>query len=164
MGTFKTQDQDDKILFTDTHYYKWLENKQPIDIHNINTKVEYLTEQGFEKGRDTVTEEELIRLKYIEQYYFRFQIVGNGKLKRQRENKSIETVCKIIEFAKELGRESDEQIEKHNKWLDFISMPFNMKFDTDFEFSISYMYQGERRKFIDKQREIFEKEYSKQQQ
>jgi hypothetical protein len=67
---FTIKDKDTSILMVETHYYKWLEEKQPMDIHTIKTKTDYLSEQGFVVGVDKISEEELKTLKYVEQHYF----------------------------------------------------------------------------------------------
>lgn len=77
---FQIKDSSDQNIKT-THYYKWLEAKKPSDIHNINTKIEYLEEQGFKTGVDKLTEEDLYILKGIEQMYFHWVIVPTLKIK-----------------------------------------------------------------------------------
>jgi hypothetical protein len=54
-----------------TNYWGWLEFTQQQDIHNINTKLEYLTNCfKFKKGVHTLTHENRNTLKLIEQQYF----------------------------------------------------------------------------------------------
>jgi hypothetical protein len=53
-----------------THYYNWLKNANLKDIHYVNTKKEYLTQEGFKIGVDSLNESDLSILKYIEQYFF----------------------------------------------------------------------------------------------
>lgn len=55
----------------DSHYYKWLAEKKVTNIHNIQTKVDYLTSQGFEVGKDRIDKDDLTILKCIEDVYFR---------------------------------------------------------------------------------------------
>jgi hypothetical protein len=74
MNSFKIKDTDSSQLIVETDYYKWLQNKRPTDIHNINTKIEYLTEQGFVKGRDKLSESDLRSLQYSERFYFDLEI------------------------------------------------------------------------------------------
>lgn len=74
MNTFKIKDTDPNQLITETDYYKWLQNKKPTDIHSINTKIDYLTEQGFAKGKDKLSESDLRLLQYSERFYFDLEI------------------------------------------------------------------------------------------
>lgn len=67
---FTIKDTDTSKLMVETHYYKWLQEKQPTDIHAIKTKIDYLSEQGFVVGVDRISEEEIKTLMYIEQKYF----------------------------------------------------------------------------------------------
>tara|TARA_R110000868_G_scaffold72709_1_gene211522 strand:+ start:38 stop:271 length:234 start_codon:yes stop_codon:yes gene_type:complete len=72
--TFKIKDIKDKEQFVNTHYFHWLQDKKPKDIHSIDTKIEYLSEQGFTKGTDKISEQDLYRLQSIEEYYFYAEI------------------------------------------------------------------------------------------
>lgn len=71
---FTIQDKYTKQPMVNTHYYKWLLQKQPKNIHAINTKIEYLTEQGFKLFEDAITNEELFTLQAVEQHYFHNEI------------------------------------------------------------------------------------------
>jgi hypothetical protein len=67
---FHIFDKDTNQLLVETHYYKWLLEKQPEDIHFIDTKLSYLVEQGFKIGQDKVTETSHSILKSAEEHYF----------------------------------------------------------------------------------------------
>lgn len=69
MNIFTIVDQNDSQPMVDTHYYKWLVANNIEDVHTIGTKTLYLTEQGFIKGVNKLTETDLRRLKYIEEHY-----------------------------------------------------------------------------------------------
>lgn len=57
MALFKIEDSENSgVVAKETFYYKWLESKQPKDIHSINTKIQYLTEKGFRLGEHTLSE------------------------------------------------------------------------------------------------------------
>ena len=73
MATFPIQDKTEQLI-VETHYYAWLKAKQPTVIHNMNTKLEYLSTLGFVKGMDKLTSEDLYILKAIEEVYFRDNI------------------------------------------------------------------------------------------
>jgi hypothetical protein len=76
---FRTQDQDDKQPIVETHYYKWLLEKQPKDIHSIHTKMEYLESQGFIILNNSISSVDAQRLKIIEEHYFDREIKPNLK-------------------------------------------------------------------------------------
>lgn len=71
---FKIPDQDDSQLITETHYYGWLTDTQPDNIHKLHTKLAYLKYLGFAVGEDFLDEVTLFRLKAIEQTYFLLNI------------------------------------------------------------------------------------------
>jgi GTP-binding protein EngB required for normal cell division len=79
MGLFKIIDSDKSQLIVETDYYKWLLKNKPSDIHSINTKIDYLTEQGFRKGIDKITAIASSTLKAIEEAYFIFEIKPTKK-------------------------------------------------------------------------------------
>lgn len=57
-------------VIKDSHYHKWLEKNVPNkNVHLIQTKVDYLKEQGFEVGTSFLSEDDLTTLKVIEQSY-----------------------------------------------------------------------------------------------
>lgn len=58
------------IPMEQTHYYNWLKNANLTDVHYVDTKKEYLTQEGFKIGVDSLNESDLSILKYIEQYFF----------------------------------------------------------------------------------------------
>lgn len=74
MAHFTIKDNDTSKLIVESHYYAWLKENKPSDIHKINTKVNYLVEQGFVIGIDYIGEEQLMTLKSIEDTYFSFEI------------------------------------------------------------------------------------------
>ena len=65
------------IPIEDTNYYAWLLEKRPNDIHRVNTKVEYLESIGFVVSISKLSENDLLILKWIEQYYFDRNIKPN---------------------------------------------------------------------------------------
>lgn len=74
MKTFKIKDNNRDIPMIQTDYYKWLLEKNPKDIHSINTKIEYLESFRFIKNYHKLSEDDLNSLKYIEDAYFRFEM------------------------------------------------------------------------------------------
>lgn len=78
---FAIQDKGGNALIKDSHYYTWLLSKKPKDIHAVDTKVEYLIEQGFKLYQDKLTAKDLSILKAIEEMYFYWEIkpilIGN---------------------------------------------------------------------------------------
>ena len=71
MALFTIKDQNDNQPIVETHYYNWLKDNGFTNIHNIQTKTQYLTEQGFNVGVDRISSEEVSRLKLIENYYYK---------------------------------------------------------------------------------------------
>ena len=67
--TFQIPDQDDSIIFEETHYFKWLEANSVENLHHIHTKMGYLLSLGFKKGHTILTVVEGDRLRYIENYF-----------------------------------------------------------------------------------------------
>lgn len=65
---FRLIDQNDRVEIVTTHYYKWLKENVK-NVHYIETKLNYLKSQGFNKGTDFLTREEVSRLQSIERYY-----------------------------------------------------------------------------------------------
>lgn len=72
---FSIKDQDDSQLIGQTHYYKWLKSENKGDIHSLNTKKYYLKSQGFDITKNYLTSTDLKRLRYIEEHYFRHEIL-----------------------------------------------------------------------------------------
>ena len=66
---FKIKDKGGDQLIVETDYYNWLQQNKVTNVHFINTKIQYLSEQGFVKGKDFLSEEDLYILKHIEQHY-----------------------------------------------------------------------------------------------
>jgi hypothetical protein len=77
MALFQIKDDNPNQPIVENHYYKWLQGKKPTDIHSINTKIDYLEEQGFVKGVDKLSEESLRSLQYTERVYFDLKIKPN---------------------------------------------------------------------------------------
>lgn len=71
--TFQIPDQDDSITFEETHYFKWLEAKNIKNLHYIHTRMDYLLSLGFKKGQTRLTDSEVARLRYIENYFVQKQ-------------------------------------------------------------------------------------------
>jgi len=62
--------------------------------------------------------------------------------------KSENTVKKIIDFATLLNEESEKQIKEYNDFNNYIEPLFFEKFGHNYESSLSSIYQGERRDFL----------------
>ncbi|WP_294203092.1 hypothetical protein [uncultured Chryseobacterium sp.] len=97
---FIIPDQDDSLPIKKTHYYEWLKTKQPQNIHSINTKLEYLEEQGFKFLLQYLTAAELQRLKGIENFYFKYEIAAGPDVAEAAEAYKVS-----FSFV---GRQSDE--------------------------------------------------------
>ncbi len=78
---FKIKDQDDSQLMVNSHYYKWLLEQQPRDIHSIHTKMAYLESEGFVLLDNSISSEDSQRLRYIEQFYFDQEIKPTLQIK-----------------------------------------------------------------------------------
>lgn len=52
------------------HYYQWLKANKVQDVHGIQTKLEYLREQGFVQGTHRLGEHQLRVLRAAEEVYF----------------------------------------------------------------------------------------------
>lgn len=75
MIPFTLQDKvDPNALIIETDYYKWLLDQKVVDLHRIRTKIAYLESQGFVKGTDKITMEQLNFLKAVEDVYFHHEI------------------------------------------------------------------------------------------
>lgn len=62
------------VVMTNSHYYAYLKESKPTDIHAIKTKTAYLESLGFVVGEDKLKEGDLDILKAIEQTYFQIEI------------------------------------------------------------------------------------------
>ena len=69
MPLFNIKDKNDDLIIR-SHYYNWLGEQKVTNIHNIQTKTDYLKSQGFVIGVDRITEESLNILKSIEEVYY----------------------------------------------------------------------------------------------
>ena len=69
MPLFNIKDKNDDLIIR-SHYYNWLSEQNLDDIHNIQTKTDYLKSQGFVIGVDRITEESLNILKSIEEVFY----------------------------------------------------------------------------------------------
>lgn len=69
---FDIQDKDSgDTPVKELHYYKWLKENKPTDIHYGTTKLEYLNVQGFSIHNHKLREEDIHTLRYCEHTYFR---------------------------------------------------------------------------------------------
>lgn len=76
---FKIKDIDRSVTFENTHYFNWLNSQNLSDIHAIETKKTYLKSLGFQIGKDKISSKDLDTLRYIEQYYFRKNLIKTKK-------------------------------------------------------------------------------------
>lgn len=74
-NSFKIVDSERTNLpIIQTDYYQWLLKQGKTDIHSTSTKLEYLAEQGFKFGVDSLSTDDYLTLSSIEQGYFQFEI------------------------------------------------------------------------------------------
>ena len=66
----------------------------------------------------------------------------------------MNTVKKIVDFARILSEESEQQIKEYDKFNAFIKPLFLDKFGIKYESSLHSMYQGEKRTFLDFHKKI----------
>lgn len=71
---FNIPDQDDYTPIIETDYFEFLNNNYSNKpVHFFETKLEYLTGLGFVKGQNHLTNDDLQRLKFIEQHFVRLK-------------------------------------------------------------------------------------------
>lgn len=74
MGKLFNIPDTSEVVMTKSHYYAYLKESKPTDIHAIKTKTAYLQSLGFVLGEDKLKEGDLDILKAIEQTYFQIEI------------------------------------------------------------------------------------------
>lgn len=67
----------------------------------------------------------------------------------------------ILDFAEQVGKENDEQINKYDAWVAYITPLFKDKFDLEFRTEYVSMYDKEKSDWIESKRADFNKKYKK---